>query len=291
MYVDLHGEKVVLAPWRQLGRLWGHRGLIRQMMARETSSKYRGSYLGILWSVGVPLMMMCIYAVVFGYVFKSSWQGPRGAGGEGGSTVGTEAGFAAYALTLFAGLMPFNFLSEVINRSPGLILGVPSYVKRVVFPLETLTLTVAGAALFNLAVSLGVFLAADLVLAWHVPWTVIYIPLIMLPLVLVTVAISWVLASLGTYVRDIAQFVGVAMQMVMFMSPIFWPASRAPESLKWLVMINPLTPVVEGFRGALVFEQAPDWGALMIWTVIGAAMCWGAHIFFMYTKRGFADVI
>lgn len=287
MQVDTHSDVVPLNPVVQLRRLWGHRALIGQLTRREVGARYRGSYFGLAWQFMIPMMMLTVYTVLFGFVFKSRWQEQA----EGGGAMG-GVGVAEFALTLFAGLIPFNLFAEVVSKSPSLVLSVPSYVKKVVFPLDVLTVTAVGGALVNVAVSLVILvLGIAAARAGAVPWTIVLVPVVLLPLVLLTLGTSWLLASLGTYVRDIGQFISVALQALLFMSPVFWPASKAPAFLVPLLHLNPLAPVVEGFRQAAVFGVVPHWGALGAWTVGAGLFAWVGYVFFMYTKRGFADVM
>lgn len=279
--INPHAEPVPRNPRHIIARLWSHRGLIKQLTAREVGARYRGSYGGLLWSFLTPLLMLTVYTVLFSYVFKSKWR-PDADG---------TAPLGEFALTLFAGLIPFNLFSEVVQRSPTLVLAVPSYVKRVVFPLEILTLIALGGALVTAGLSM-IVLVSGLVLFLHtLHWTMVLIPIVLLPLLLLAMGMSWFLASLGTYVRDVGQFVGVAIQAVLFMTPIFWPAHAAPKFLQPLLWINPLAPVVEGFRKVTLYGEMPDFLALGIWTCLTAVIAWTGYMFFVYTKRGFADVM
>jgi len=276
-----HTEPVPRNPRTIVARLWSQRGLIRQLTVREVGSKYRGSYGGVLWSFFTPLMMLAVYTAVFSYVFKSKWRPET----EGPAPLGE------FALTLFAGLIPFNLFSEVVTRSPGLVLAVPSYVKRVVFPLEILTLTALGGAMISAALSMVVLVVGMVLFLHTLPWTIVLVPVVLLPMLFLAMGISWFLSSLGTYVRDVGQFVGVAMQAMLFMTPIFWPSHAAPPFLKPLLWVNPLAPVVDGFRKVALFGEMPDFSALGIWTVVTGGVAWAGYMFFAYTKRGFADVI
>jgi lipopolysaccharide transport system permease protein len=136
-----------------------------------------------------------------------------------------------------------------------------------------------------------VLLAGLLATTQTLHWTLVLVPVVLMPALLVAMGVSWFLASLGTYVRDVGQFVGVAMQAVLFTTPIFWPAHAAPEFLRPMLWVNPLAPVVEGFRRVVLYGQMPDFAALGVWTVLGGVVAWAGYVFFVYTKRGFADVI
>lgn len=290
-----HLDVVPLHPLDILRRLWGHRGLIRQLVGREVQQRYRGSWGGLSWSFLTPLLMLAVYTVVFSFVFEGRFRpppDPATASAEGAAAAaGHAGGVGEFALMLFAGLIPFNVFSEVVQRSPTLVLAVPNYVKRVVFPLEVLTVTALGHALVTAAVSTAVLVLGVAALLHTLSWTIVFLPLVLLPLVLLTAGASWLLAAVGTYVRDIGQFVGVAVQALIFLTPVFWPPHRAPGFLQPLIVANPLAAVVEGFRACAVLGELPDFATLGVWTAVTGAFAWLGYVFFAYVKRGFADVL
>jgi lipopolysaccharide transport system permease protein len=192
---------------------------------------------------------------------------------------------------LFAVLIIFNLFAEVVNRSPNLILEHPNLVKKVVFPLEILPIVATGSAVFHAAVSLTVLLLFELAVRRSVPMTAFYLPLILAPFLLLTLGISWLLASIGVYIRDVAQTVGILTTAMMFISPIFFPLSALPERMRPFLQLNPLALIVEQARAVLVFGTAPAWAALAGYGVLsilgGAFGLWGFH----KLRRGFADVL
>lgn len=266
------------SPTEMLSSLWSNRRLIRTATKREILGRYRGSSMGILWSLFNPLLMLSVYTFVFSDVLKAKW--------SAGSGSKTE-----FALALFAGLMVFNLFSECINRAPTLILSNTNYVKKVVFPLEILPCVILNAALFHGAVSLLVWLAAYAIFFGTPHATALYLPLIIIPFLFFIAGVSWLLASLGTYLRDISQFIGVLTTMMMFLSPIFYPASAVPEASRYLLYINPLTPVVEQTRAVLFNGVAPDFQMLGIYWAIAILIAWLGFAWFQKTRKGFADVL
>jgi lipopolysaccharide transport system permease protein len=212
-------------------------------------------------------------------VFKARW-------GAGGGDSKTE-----FALMLFAGLMVFNIFSECVSRAPGLILANVNYVKKVVFPLEILPWVSLGAALFHGAISLAVWLAAYLILFGVPHATVLYLPLIILPLVLFILGLAWFLASLGVYLRDVSQLIGVLLTVLMFMSPIFYSAEALPEAYRGLLYLNPLTPVIEQTRAVLYWGQTPNFLLLLSSLLVSAFVAWLGFAWFQKTRKGFADVL
>jgi lipopolysaccharide transport system permease protein len=270
------------AFWSELNplRLYRHRELIGQMLRREVSQRYRGSYLGILWSFIIPLTMMVIYTFVFSGVFKARWRSDA----VGGSTV-------AFAMTLFAGLTAFNVFAEVVNRAPLLVVSVPNYVKKVVFPLEILPLVALGGALVNSLISSCLVVVCAAVLLHTVSPAILFLPLAYVPLVLLGLGIAWFLAALGVYIRDTAQVTGIVVQILFFLSPVFYPVSAVPERFQVLFRFNPLTVILEGFRRSLLWGEMPDWPSWTLWTLVSALVCLLGYAWFMRTRKGFADVI
>jgi lipopolysaccharide transport system permease protein len=261
--------------------LWEHRDLVRQLLAQELQQRYRGSYLGILWPFITPLLMLAIYTFVFSIVFQLRW----------GGLSDRPAPPAQFALTLFAGLIPFSVFAEVANRSPTLVLGVPHYVKKVVFPLEVLPVVMLGSVLAHSLINVGILLAGTLLLQGQLSPTVAFLPIAYVPLVLLCLAVGWFLASLGVYVRDVGQGIGIVTQVLFFMSPVFYPVSAVPEELRIVLQVNPLTPILSGYRWAMLWDAPPDWGLWAGWTMITAVLATLAYQWFIRTKPGFADVL
>lgn len=267
-----------ISPRVMLGSLWQHRALTRALVQREVVGRYRGSIMGLVWSFLNPVLMLLIYTFVFSVVFKARW--------SAGSDSKTE-----FALVLFSGLLVFNFFAECFNRAPALVLQNVNYVKKVVFPLEILPWVSLGAALFHALISTLVWLLAYCLLNGAPHPTVLLLPLVLLPLMLFTLGVSWALASLGVYLRDVAQFIGVLTTILMFLSPIFYSGSTLPEEYQGLLMFNPLTPAVEQAREVLYWGRVPnlaEWGYYLLGS---AVMAWLGFAWFQKTRKGFADVL
>lgn len=258
--------------------LWRNRSLIYASTKREVIGRYRGSFLGLLWSLFNPLLMLTIYTFVFSEVFKARWSAE--------SESKTE-----FALVLFAGLIIFNLFAECINRAPSLILSNPNYVKKVVFPLEILPFVGLLSALYQTLISLSVWLAAYLLLFGLPHATVLLLPLIILPFALFIMGLSWALASLGVFLRDVSQFMSAVVTMLMFVSPIFYPPSALPENYHKLLYLNPLTPAIEMTRDVLYWGKLPDcilFGGYCLTTIV---IAWLGFAWFQKTRKGFADAI
>jgi lipopolysaccharide transport system permease protein len=255
-----------------------HRRLIRALAVREIAARYRGSLLGFAWAVVQPVFMLAIYAFVFSQVFKARWPGGTGSKAE-------------FALVLFAGLLVFNMFSEVFNRAPQLILSNANYVKRVVFPLEVLSVVSVITALFNLVVSLIVWLAFY-ALAVGVPHaSALLFPLALLPLIIFLTGLSWLFAALGVYLRDIAQITAIITTAIMFLTPIFFPVDAIPERFRGLLDINPLAPIVHQVRDVLMWGNGIDPMSYGISLAVSLTVMVIGFAFFQKVRKGFADVL
>jgi lipopolysaccharide transport system permease protein len=271
-------QKFSINPVELLTGLWRNRELIRVSAKREVQARYRGSLLGIFWTFVNPLLMLSVYTIVFSEIFKSRW--------SAASDSKTE-----FAMVLFAGLIAFNLFAECVNRAPSLILSNVNYVKKVVFPLEILPCVALAAALFHTCISLGVWLLAYVLLYGFPQLTALYLPLVMLPFLFFILGVSWALASLGVFLRDISQFIGLIVTVLMFLSPVFYPASALPENYRFILYLNPLTPVIEEIRSVLYWGETPDFATLAIYWLSTAVFAWLGFIWFQKTRKGFADVL
>lgn len=254
-----------------------NRTLIFELTKREVLGRYRGSLLGCFWSFLNPCLLLAVYAFVFGTVFKSSWQA-----GESQSD---------FAMILFAGLIVFNIFAESITRAPTLIVSSPNYVKKVIFPLEILPGVALGAALVHAAISFLVWLLAYLVLFGVPPATLLLAPLMVAPLILFCLGLSWVLASLGVYLRDLGQLLGLVVTVTMFMSSVFYPVTALPQAYQRFVLLSPITVAVEQFRQVAFFGRVPDWSLFGLQLAIGSVSIFLGFAWFQKTRKGFADVI
>lgn len=275
-----HGRAEVVGnkPLAVFTSFWQHRTLVLRLAKRKVEARHRGSFLGLAWSVLTPLLMLAVYTFVFSVVFHARWEVPQGGKGQ-------------FAMVLFAGLIMFSLFAECVNRAPGLILENVSYVKKVVFPLEILPWVTLLSALFNIVVSLAVLLVAYVVLLGVPEWTVIFLPLVLLPLVLLIMGVSWFLASVGVFVRDLRQIVGVLTTMLLFLSPIFCPVSAIPEGFRTYIYLIPLTFVIEQTRAALLWGNTPNWLGLAVYSGLAWGVAWVGFLWFAKTKKGFADVV
>ena len=268
-----------ISPLSLAKSLWRNRQLVMQMTRREVIGRYKGSALGLTWSFFNPVFMLMVYTFVFSVVFKARW----GVGGEDSKTL--------FAIVLFVGMMVHGLFAEVVNRSPSLILTNANYVKKVVFPLEVLPVISMAAALFHSLISLSVLLVAFILFNGYLHWTVIFTPLVLLPFVIFTLGLAWMLASIGVFLRDVGQVIGMVTTVMLFLSPVFYPLSAVPEKYIPFIMVNPLTFIIQQAREVLIWGHMPDWVGLGVYTLVAVTVAWAGYSLFQKTRKGFADVL
>jgi lipopolysaccharide transport system permease protein len=264
-----------LAPFRTA---WRHRVLIGRLAAREIAARYRGSVLGLAWMIANPLLMLSVYTFVFTVVFKARW------GSEGGGSL-------EFAVYLFSGMVLFGVLSDCLTRAPTLMLENVSYIKKVVFPLEILPLAVMAGALANAGVGLVILLIFQTAAMGPPPLTALATPLVVAPLLMLALGLSWFLASLGVFLRDVRQMVGVLVTVLMFLSPIFYPLDALPEEFRAVILLNPMTIMLEQSKDVLFRGRLPSPASIAAACGIGWSVMWLGYAWFNKTRKGFADVV
>lgn len=264
---------------RAIHQCWLQRQLFLKLLRRDFAERYRGSYLGLLWSLLLPLLSLLVFTFFFGVIFRVRWPGS------------SDGSLGDLALTLFIGLALYNFLAECLTQAPGLILAHANYVKNVIFPLEMLPAVRVASALLTLLTTLLVILLLQAVLGSGLSWNVLWSFAALLPLVLFLLGLSWFLAALGVYIRDIQMLIVPLTQLLMFLSPVFYPITALPEALRPWLQLNPLALTIEQMRGVILFGQPLDWMPyLLSLSAASLTMLFGLW-WFARTRKGFADVL
>ncbi len=269
-----------LTPAAMFGSLAGHRHLLGRLIRRNITTQYRTSVGGLAWTVLKPLALLAIYGFVFGTVFKS-----RITTGE------REFDPIDFSLSLFLGLTLFTVFAEMFGKAPVLVAGHANYVKKVVFPLDVLVVGELGAVLFHGLVSLLILLVAMAIVYGGLPLTALLLPVVLIPLIMMTVGIAWLMASLGVFLRDLGQLVPLLTTALIFLSPVFYPVENLPEFVRPFLYLNPLTVPVEEARRMLFLSSAPAWWTIGAYWAASALMMWGGWVWFQKTRKGFSDVL
>ena len=252
-----------------------NRYLLGQLVKRDVLLRYRGAMFGVLWIFLSPLLMLTIFAFVFGHIFQARWPEQR----EG----------LPFWLILYCGLIVFNVFGETVARAPAAVRSFPSYVKKIIFPVDILPLVPLGAALTHAAFNLLILVAA-LAVTGNLSAGILLFPLLLLPVVLLGIGAAWFLAAWGVFIKDMSQIVPLFVQMLLFLSPIFYPASAVPPGLTFLYNANPLGAVIEAVRAA-AFGLAVPWPAWAASLAAGVAAAILGHAFFQHSRDEFADAL
>jgi lipopolysaccharide transport system permease protein len=266
---------VALNPFRIFSDIWRHRYLLGQLIKRDVLLRYRGAMFGVLWIFLSPLFMLAIFAFVFGQVFQARW--PQ-----------QDSGLPFW-LMLYSGVITFNIFAETVSRAPASVRGYPSFVKKIIFPLHILPVVPLGAALVHGAFNVLILVVA---LAWtgNVHGQILLFPFLLLPVLLLALGLSWFVAAWGVFIKDMSQVIPMFVQMLLFLSPVFYPVSAVPAVLHPVYRFNPLGTVIEVSRSA-VTGHAVEWVA---WGV-ALAFCLGVSVlgyaFFQHSRDEFADVL
>ncbi len=264
-----------LNPWHIAADIWQHRYVLGQLIKRDVLLRYRGAMFGVLWMFLSPLFMLAIFAFVFGQIFQARW--PQ------------QAGDLPFWLMLYSGLITFNIFAETVSRAPGAVRSYASFVKKIVFPVQILPLVPLGAALVHGAFNFSIMLTA-LAFTGGLHWQILLFPLLLLPAVLMALGLSWFVAAWGVFIKDMTQIVPVLVQMLMFLSPVFYPVSAVPAVLQPFYHYNPLGAVIEAARAGIA-------GQPITWSnwIVTLVLCLGAaslgHAFFQYSRDEFADAL
>ena len=257
--------------------LWRHRSLVLELTKREFSGRYRGSLGGIVWSFAQPLFLLAVYTIAFGVILKARW-------GFSGNT-------SDYALMLFAGLIVFNAFSECLSKSSTLITDNPNFVKKVVFPLELLPVITVATVLIHALIGIAAWLVGYILLFGTPKASAVLFPLILVCFVPVLLGLGWLLSGLGVIVKDISQLTAMLSHTLLFLTPIFYSIEAAPPLLQNLLMLNPLTFIVEQFRLVLFYGQRPVLTGLAIYFVLACLFAWASLVLFRRLRPTFADMV
>jgi len=256
-----------------------NRRLIFQLARREVIGRYQGSMMGLMWSFLNPIFMLIVYTIFFSVFLKARW------------SISGEETHADYSIILFIGLILNGLFSECVSRAPTLIVSNANYVKKVVSPLEIFPCIAVLSALFHVGVSIAVLLIAQIILNHWLSWSLIFFPIVILPFIFLILGLTWFLAALGVYIRDIAQLTVVFTTVMLFMSPVFFPIASLPARIQPWLLLNPLTFIVEQSRNIFFHAALPDWTGLGIYSLVSLTIAWLGFWWFQKTREGFADVL
>lgn len=259
--------------------LWAHRELLWQFTLRNVELRHKGSHLGLVWSFLNPLLMLGLYVLVFGYIFGGSFG------------ILPQETRVDYALGIFLGLTLFHFVAEVMGLAPSIIVGNPNFVKKVVFPLEILPAANVGGAVFHMLISLGLVLLSLVVFGTSFSAGVLWLPVIILPLLLLALGLAWFISALGVFFRDIGQVMQFLSMALMFSSAVFYSSQKIPAAAWTYMRLNPVLLAIELARDAALWNRPLNHNHLAYLYATGLAACYLGHLAFRRMKPAFADVL
>lgn len=257
--------------------IWRNRSLIRTMVRRDIVSRYRGSFGGALWTVMTPLLLMLTYFFVFGVVLGARFENDP-----------SRSGFVLY---FFAGMLPWLAFSEAAGRAPTVVWEHRNFVKKLVFPVETLPVNLAASGLVTECVMLLLFVVALLIAKGHVPATVAWLPVVVAPQVLFTLGVCWFLAALGVFVRDLGQLMGFLLTLWFFLTPICYPETQLSAEAMAVLSKNPIFTMVRLYRTILLEGANPAvWTVVRLWAM-SLVVFFGGYAWFYKLRKSFADIV
>ena len=264
--------------WQGAWALWhDHRDLVKSLVRRDLSNRYKGSMMGLLWAILTPAVQLVIFTLIFAGILKARFPHQR-----------SELGFAVY---LFCGMLPWLAFSEAVQRATTSLTENVNLVKRVVFPIEALPVDLVFSALVQQLIGTGILLIAALLLEHALNLTTLLLPLLLLPQILLTLGLSWLVASLGAFLRDTSQFTQLFLMVWLYLTPIYYPEEMIPPRFHWISQLNPMAPLIRSYRRILLEGQWPDWQGLAF-TLMFALVCFVlGYWWFERTKKAFADIL
>lgn len=266
-----------LAPFA--ADLWLHRELLWQFTLRNVELRHKGSHLGLVWSFLSPLLLLAVYLLVFGLILGGSFG------------VRPDETKMDFGLGIFFGLTLFHFVSEVLGGAPSLIASQPNFVKKVVFPLSILPAAQVFSAVFHMLISLALVLTGNVLLGPGLTIYALWLPLVLLPVVLMMLGIGWLFAALGVFFRDLNQVIQFFTLALMFASGVFYSALNIPAAAWTWMRFNPVLLAIDLLRDAALWGRPINLTHLGYLCVVGVLSCYLGHAAFRRLKPAFADVI
>lgn len=260
--------------------IYKSKDLLFELTKRDFQQRYKGSVLGVIWALLSPLLMLAVYTFIFVAIFKLKWGGLE-----------NNTSRMLYTLMIFAGLIPFQIFSESVNRSVSILNQSANYIKKVVIPVEILPASIVLSTALNSFFSVFLLSLGKIFFIDTPNWTLMFIPIIMIPVTLLSLGISLLVSALGVYLKDLVYVVGLIVNILFYMSPIFYSMDKIPESFRVFIMFNPIAPIIEQFRDVFVNGQMFSLRDYFISILFAAVIFMAGLITFRFLRRGFADVI
>ena len=251
--------------------LYQYRELLKTNVQKEIRCKYKGSFLGVLWSFLNPLLMVLVYALVFPYIMKTNVDN--------------------YLVYLITGVIPWNFFTTCITTGCNCVWINGGIIKKVYFPREILPISVVSAGLINFLISCVIVLLFVLFGGIGLSLQLLWLPLIAIIQSALSLGLLFVLSAINVYVRDIEYLVGFLLNLLFYATPILYTVDMFPEKIRWVLYLNPMTTIIESYRNIFYYQQSPVLSSLMIVLVVSFAILMLGYLIFKKLERGFAEEV
>lgn len=249
--------------------LYEYRELLKTSIKKDVRGKYKNSVLGILWSFLNPLLQIAVYALVFPLIMKNN--------------------LPNYTVFLCCGLIPWSFFATAISRTSFTMVENGNIIKKVFFPREILPLSVVTSEAVNFAISTVIILAFVLGYGMGLSKFIIFYPIILIVQYIFLIGISFIVSSVTVYFRDLQHFIGIALQLLFYATPIVYAPNAIPEEFQWIIQYNPMTYIINGYRDIFYYKQMPDLSSLGSVLIIGIIVCLVGYFIFSKLQRRFAE--
>ena len=249
--------------------LYEYRELLKSSIKKDVGGKYKNSVLWVLWSFLYPLLQIAVYAIVFPLIMRSNMEN--------------------YTVFVCCGLIPWNFFSTAISRSSFTMIENGNILKKVYFPREILPISVVTSEAVNFVISTIIILAFVLGTGMGLTWYVIFYPVILLIQYILLIGISLFVSSITVYFRDLQHFIGIALQLLFYATPIVYATNIIPESYQWILRLNPMTFIIDGYRSIFYYQQQPDFISLGITLLVSLILCVVGYLLFSKLQKRFAE--
>lgn len=249
--------------------LYEYRELLKTSISKDVRGKYKNSVLGVIWSFLNPLLQIAVYAIVFPLIMRSN--------------------LPDYTVFLCCGLIPWNFFSTATSRTSFTMIENGNIIKKVYFPREILPLSVVTSEAINFIISTIIILAFVLGYGMGLSKYIIFYPLILIVQYFLLIGISFIVSSVTVYFRDLQHFIGIALQLLFYATPIVYAPDSIPQNFQWILQYNPMTYIINGYRDIFYYQRMPDFSSLGIVLVISIALCIIGYFIFKKLQKRFAE--
>lgn len=250
-------------------RLYEYRELLKNNVKKEIGGKYKKSFLGILWSFLNPLLQIAVYALVFQVILRSNIED--------------------YAVYLCCGLIPWQYFSGVVLKGAATLIENANIIKKVYFPREILPISIVSSEGVNFLISTIIIIGFVIFSGRLITLNILWYFLIVAIQFIVSIGIAFLVSSVTVYFRDLQHILGIIIQLLFYATPIVYAIDQVPESFQWIMKINPMAYLIDGYRSIFYYGQIPNFKGLAIAFAMGVILCVLGYIIFKKLEKRFAE--